>query len=45
MNKLTLVGVSVLLCASLSACHDDDPNYDQSLPPVVDVAPSTLSVL
>lgn len=43
MNKLTLVGVSVLLCASLSACHDDDPNYDQSLPPVVDVAPSTLS--
>lgn len=43
MNKLTLVGVSVLLCASLSACHDDDPNYDQSLPPVVNVAPSTLS--
>lgn len=47
MEKLMRMGAKMLMVACLSAgmvgCSDDDPNYDNVEPPVVEVAPSVIS--
>lgn len=43
MNKLVLIGASLLLGLAFMTCHSDDPNYGDVQPPTVEVAPNTLS--
>lgn len=45
MNRLAFIGVFALLCAVLTGCHDNDPDYTKVTPPEVAVAPNTLSGL
>lgn len=41
MGVYTLLGVA--LATTLAGCHDDDPDYDNVIPPTVQVAPHTVS--
>lgn len=43
MKKLFLMGAITLLGLSVASCHSDDPNYDDVQPPMVEIAPNTLS--
>lgn len=43
MNRHVLIGTFMFLGLAFTACHDDDPNYDNVQPPTVEVAPNTLS--
>ncbi|CAK7004551.1 MAG: hypothetical protein PARBB_00779 [Parabacteroides distasonis] len=38
-----LMGAVMLLCVTLTACDKDDPDYNKVTPPVVNIAPNTLS--
>lgn len=43
MKKFLICGALALIGLSFTACHDDDPDYNDVTPPEVVVAPNTLT--